>query len=252
MNSRLDTIRRYFTGKVANSPLSWKGNLVAQHYHNEFNGKYKTPAVPEGYYSSWAQYNLVSEYREEQRQSSNSRKFLPWSITELGMHQQNRFPVLRVQAGDFVAERLADRVFSLPMHPYLESSLNITCHGNTKNKSRIYGSQLVMHDARVLKQAESLVNNDYDVTVIGIKDNKNNFDLKMLSSSLVVKLVPWKHELHSKAASLVFISMLAMAFVHYASLLAHSSSLILFSRELNGDLQGVASVVVSILLLLCF
>lgn len=125
---------------------------------------------------------------------------------------------------------------------------------NTK-KTKVVSMVLnsVMHDARVLKQAESLANNDYDVTVIGIKDNKNNFDLKMLSSSLVVKLVPWKHELHSKAASLVFISMLAMAFVSLC--LAVGS--FFFFNSLSAEsfqmvtLQGVASVVVSILLLLC-
>lgn len=71
----------------------------------------------------------------------------------------------------------------------------------------------VLHDARVLKQAETLSQNDYEVTVIGIKDNKNNFDLKQLNQHLNIKLVAWKYLLHGYAASILKKAMLTLALV---------------------------------------
>jgi len=61
----------------------------------------------------------------------------------------------------------------------------------------------VMHDARVLKQAESLSNNGYDVTIIGVKDNKRSFDLKRLSENLSIQLVAWKSQQYKVASLLI-------------------------------------------------
>ncbi|RZF79189.1 DegT/DnrJ/EryC1/StrS family aminotransferase [Pseudoalteromonas sp. CO325X] len=126
MNSRLDTIQAaILLEKLAEFPIELeKRNLAAQQYHNELNGKYKTPIVPEGYYSSWAQYTLVSEHREEHMAKFKQQGIPTMVYYRTCMHQQTAFQYLGYKPGDFpVAERLADRVFSLPMHPYLESSL---------------------------------------------------------------------------------------------------------------------------------
>ena len=83
--------------------------------------------------SSWAQYTLILESREQ-------REYLQKELKEQGiptmiyypkpMHLQTAFAQLGYSQGDFpVAESLCDRVLSLPMHPYLdESDIKFVCN----------------------------------------------------------------------------------------------------------------------------
>jgi len=124
VNSRLDTIQAaILLEKLAEFPTELiNRNKAAANYENELSNLYKTPQVPDGYVSSWAQYSLLSEYRE-QVMAQYKGKGIP-TVIYYGtcMHQQTAFSELGYQEGDFpVAEKLCQEVFSLPMHPYMIS-----------------------------------------------------------------------------------------------------------------------------------
>ena len=122
INSRLDTIQAaILLEKLEAFPTELVSrNKAARTYEKELSTSFKTPQVPEGYLSSWAQYTLVTDNRDEVM-SDYKEKGIPTMIYYgTCMHQQTAFVDLGYQEGDFpVAELLAKQVFSLPMHPYL-------------------------------------------------------------------------------------------------------------------------------------
>jgi dTDP-4-amino-4,6-dideoxygalactose transaminase len=123
MNSRLDTIQAaILLEKLAEFPTELiNRNKAAANYERELATTYKTPKVPEGYLSSWAQYTLVDENRDEVMASYKAQGIPTVVYYGKCMHQQTAFHGLGYQKGDFpVAEKLAKEVFSLPMHGYLQ------------------------------------------------------------------------------------------------------------------------------------
>ena len=127
MNSRLDTIQAaVLLEKLSEFPQELiNRNRVADKYESELNEKFNTPKVPEGYISSWAQYTLLAESTEQRTELMAHLKAqgVP-SVIYYGtcMNQQTAFNELDCKQGDFpLAEKLAKSVFSLPMHPYIES-----------------------------------------------------------------------------------------------------------------------------------
>jgi dTDP-4-amino-4,6-dideoxygalactose transaminase len=123
MNSRLDTIQAaILLEKLAEFPTELiNRNKAAANYERELATTYKTPKVPEGYLSSWAQYTLVDENRDEVMASYKVQGIPTVVYYGKCMHQQTAFHGLGYQKGDFpVAEKLAKEVFSLPMHGYLQ------------------------------------------------------------------------------------------------------------------------------------
>ena len=124
MNSRLDTIQAaILLEKLAVFPQELiNRNAAATNYENELASLYKTPQVPAGYKSSWAQYTLLSDNRE-QVMAQFKKQDVP-TVIYYGkcMHQQTVFAGLGYQEGDFpVAEKLAKQVFSLPMSGYVKT-----------------------------------------------------------------------------------------------------------------------------------
>ena len=122
MNSRLDTIQAaILLEKLAAFPQELiNRNKAAARYNSELASLYRTPQVPAGYESVWAQYTVLSENRE-QAMAAYKAKGIPTAIYYATcMHQQTVYANLGYQKGDFpVAEKLCTQVFSLPMHPYL-------------------------------------------------------------------------------------------------------------------------------------
>lgn len=125
MNSRLDTIQAaILLEKLAEFPQELiNRNKLADSYEAELSEKFNTPKTPARYISSWAQYTLVAESTEQRTEIMTQLKNqgVP-SVIYYGtcMHQQTALNNLGCQVGDFpVAEKLAARVFSLPMHPYI-------------------------------------------------------------------------------------------------------------------------------------
>lgn len=122
INSRLDTIQAaILLEKLAEFPKELiDRNKAAEKYNNELKGKYITPFIPEGYLSSWAQYTVISENREQEMARYKAEGIPTMIYYGTCMHQQTAFKALNYTDKDLpVASRLARQVFSLPMHPYL-------------------------------------------------------------------------------------------------------------------------------------
>lgn len=84
----------------------------------------RTPSIPAGTVSAWAQYTVVAQdaAHRTQCQQQLAESGIPTMVYyPKGLHEQQAFASLGYVRGDFpVSEMMADRVFSLPMHPYLE------------------------------------------------------------------------------------------------------------------------------------
>ena len=122
MNSRLDTIQAaILLEKLAEFPTELMNrNKAADNYEKTLSDKYQTPQVPEGYISSWAQYTLVSTNRDADMAAYKAQGIPTMIYYGTCMHQQTIFNDLGYKDGDLpTAEKLAKRVFSLPMHGYL-------------------------------------------------------------------------------------------------------------------------------------
>lgn len=122
MNSRLDTLQAaillekliIFPGELL------KRNLAAASYEADLSNLYKTPKVPSGYYSSWAQYTIQVEDRQAVIKKFKEKGAPTVIYYQTCMHQQSAFKHLNYSDKDFpVASHLAKHVLSLPMHPYL-------------------------------------------------------------------------------------------------------------------------------------
>jgi len=122
MNSRLDTIQAaILLEKLVEFPTELiNRNIAADAYEKQLSKTNKTPQVPEGYLSAWAQYTLLDVNRDA-IMAEYKTKGVP-TVIYYGtcMHQQTAFSDLGYRDGDFpVAETLAKSVFSLPMHGYI-------------------------------------------------------------------------------------------------------------------------------------
>jgi dTDP-4-amino-4,6-dideoxygalactose transaminase len=126
INSRLDTIQAaILIEKLAEFPKELDArNSIAAHYDKILSSRYKTPQVPQGYTSAWAQYTLISDDREQAMMEYKAKGIPTVVYYATCMHQQTAFSHLDHKAEDFpVALKLSQQVFSLPMHPYLEADL---------------------------------------------------------------------------------------------------------------------------------
>ena len=57
----------------------------------------------------------------------------------------------------------------------------------------------VLHDARVLKEAESLKNNGFDITIFGISDNNNSPGNYISNNGISIKLVDWQNKWYKES-----------------------------------------------------
>jgi len=122
INSRLDTIQAaVLLEKLAEFPIELIArNNAANEYSDKLGFSLKTPTIPDGYYSSWAQYTLISEERELEMSKYRDLNIPTMVYYGCCMHQQTAFLALKHTDYDFpVASRLVKQVFSLPMHGYM-------------------------------------------------------------------------------------------------------------------------------------
>jgi UDP-2-acetamido-2-deoxy-ribo-hexuluronate aminotransferase len=84
----------------------------------------KTPVIPEGMVSAWAQYSVLAKnYNQRQMLLEKLKQSdIPTAVYyPKPLHLQKAFVSLGYKTGEFpVSEDYAERIFSLPMHPYLE------------------------------------------------------------------------------------------------------------------------------------
>jgi UDP-2-acetamido-2-deoxy-ribo-hexuluronate aminotransferase len=85
-----------------------------------------TPKIPDGYLSAWAQYSILAPDQIERQRFLNKLKAagVPTMIYyKKPLHLQKALSHLGYKAGDFpVSEDASERIFSLPMHPYLDEN----------------------------------------------------------------------------------------------------------------------------------
>jgi len=128
VNSRLDTLQAAILKVKFDAFKEYeleKINEAANIYTGKLKGIVKTPIIPEGYYSSWAQYTITLKNKEQRDglQAYLKDKGIPSMIYyPKPMHEQTAYKYLDYQKGSSpVAEMLSDCVLSLPMHPYISN-----------------------------------------------------------------------------------------------------------------------------------
>lgn len=125
-NSRLDTIQAAVMLPKFQAFQEYeleRVNEAAARYTQELKDIVKTPVIREHFYSSWAQYTIQLENREERDrlQGFLKEKGIPTMVYyPIPMHCQRAFEGLKLYQECPVTERLCQTVLSLPMHPYLE------------------------------------------------------------------------------------------------------------------------------------
>jgi dTDP-4-amino-4,6-dideoxygalactose transaminase len=130
INGRLDTIQAavllakfdIFPEEVA------LRTAVAKRYRDLLSSEteLQLPAVMEGFQSVWAQYSVLARNKSHRDafRSRLAQDNVPTAIYyPKPLHLQEVFAPLDYREGDFpVSEDCSQRVFSLPMHPYLEKN----------------------------------------------------------------------------------------------------------------------------------
>ncbi|WP_210397627.1 DegT/DnrJ/EryC1/StrS family aminotransferase [Motiliproteus sediminis] len=130
VTGRLDAIQAaYLKVKLDIFDDEFKARQKVSAYYNaclqDAEG-FRVPCVPEYSASAWAQYTLLASNQERR-----DRVLEALAAADIGhsiyypipLHLQRAFTYLGYQVTDFhVAENLASRVFSIPMHPYLTES----------------------------------------------------------------------------------------------------------------------------------
>ena len=126
MNSRLDSIQAAILLVKLKAFKAYEladVNKVAARYTEQLKDVVKTPIVPKGFYSSWAQYTLQVENKEVRAGLQVALKALdiPTAIYyPIPMHRQTAFSYLNPNENQCpVSDKLAESVISLPIHPYL-------------------------------------------------------------------------------------------------------------------------------------
>lgn len=128
MNSRLDTMQAAILQVKFDALKEYEltdVNKVAARYTEALKGIVQTPAVKDGFFSSWAQYSILLKDSEERDslQAYLKEKGIPTMIYyPKAMHGQGAFSGMDCVKTDLsVTESVCKRVLALPVHPYMET-----------------------------------------------------------------------------------------------------------------------------------
>lgn len=139
MNSRLDTIQAAILiekfKKFINYELD-KVNEIAKIYTNNLSDIVKTPNISDGYYSSWAQYSIILENKQQRDKLKLylEQNDIPSMIYyPKPMSKQIAFRDIGYINDCIISKNTCDRILSIPMHPYLKIE-EILFISNTINK----------------------------------------------------------------------------------------------------------------------
>lgn len=126
MNSRLDTIQAAILQVKLDAFKEYElddVNKVAKRYSEGLSSIVKTPSVPEGFLSSWAQYSILLKDKTERDslQAYLKEQGIPTMIYyPKPMHEQKAFLDMDIIKTDLsVTNSACDRVLGLPIHPYM-------------------------------------------------------------------------------------------------------------------------------------
>lgn len=126
LNSRLDTMQAAILKiklKAFENEELEAVNSNARRYSELLHDVVVTPIVPDGFYSSWAQYSILLENKEQRDglQTYLKENGVPSMIYyQRPLHSQGAFRQEDKMCWECnVTESVCNRVLSLPMHPYL-------------------------------------------------------------------------------------------------------------------------------------
>jgi len=98
-------------------------NEIASQYQRLLSDVVKTPSVPENYSSAWALFSVLSERRDEIKQSLQEAGIPSVVYYPKPLHLQPAFSHLNQEQGSFpIAEKISGGILSLPIHPYLTNA----------------------------------------------------------------------------------------------------------------------------------
>lgn len=152
VNSRLDTIQAAILKVKLKAFINHEledVNRIYRSYNERLCGVVEVPVIPNGFYSSFAQYTIKLKNKEQRYglQAKLKEQGIPSMIYYIKpMHKQRTFSHLEFDDKDFeVTNELSKVVLSLPMHPYMCESdvINVT-----NNIIKSVGLQLISEDAK--------------------------------------------------------------------------------------------------------
>lgn len=127
LNSRLDTLQAAILQVKFQAFVEYElddVNKAARSYTEKLKDTVKTPFIPDGYYSSWAQYTIQLESKEQRDalQEKLREQGIPTMIYyPKPMHRQKAFSnIIYLKSDSSTTESLCERILSLPIHPYLD------------------------------------------------------------------------------------------------------------------------------------
>lgn len=126
LNSRLDTLQAAILQVKLEAFEQYEVediNRAAQRYTEQLSHVVKTPIVPSGYHSSWAQYTITLDSQEQRdelqaylkEQGIPSMVYYPKPMHKQTAYRDNPF----VEGSCNTTQELCQRVLSLPIHPYI-------------------------------------------------------------------------------------------------------------------------------------
>lgn len=135
VNSRLDTIQAAILQVKLRAFMNHEledVSRVYRFYNERLAGVVEIPIIPDGYYSSFAQYTIKLKNKEQRNglQAKLKEHGIPALIYYTKpMHRQGAFADMAFDDKEFaVTNELCDIVLSLPMHPYLtEKDVDAVC-----------------------------------------------------------------------------------------------------------------------------
>ena len=130
MNSRLDTLQAAILLPKFRAFADYEleaVNRVAGWYTGRLKDFFVTPVVPEGYYSSWAQYTVLlkdKETRDSMQKHLKEHEIPSMIYYPRGLHQQEAYRRMKLP-DEWYPNTLeaTNRVLSLPMHPYMSEEM---------------------------------------------------------------------------------------------------------------------------------
>lgn len=129
INGRLDTLQAaILLAKFDIFPEEVESRQAVAGRYNKLlaagSSSLAAPFIPEDYKSVWAQYSVLAQDERERDaiQKAGNAAGVPTAIYyPKPLHLQDAFGSLGYKKGDFpICEDFSSRIFSLPMHPYLE------------------------------------------------------------------------------------------------------------------------------------
>lgn len=127
INSRLDTLQAAILLPKFKAFVAYEiddVNRVANWYSERLESKFVTPTVLPGFLSSWAQYTVLLDNKEDRDRMQSKLKAadIPSMIYyPRGLHQQEAFKWMELDDSLYLNTiEATKRCLSLPMHPYLK------------------------------------------------------------------------------------------------------------------------------------